>query len=448
MDEHHGPVRRPISEPPRPSERPGRLDAWDTSSADRLEELIFLSDVARLVTTARTWDELLVTIVDRTTIAARAEVCSLYLTDRDGSGVTLAATNGLDRHQVGVARLPLGTGITGIVAATRSPIVVPDVHEDDRFAWIRGVDQPHFTSMCSVPLVWNDQVVGVLNVQTVPRRTFSRRDVRFLETLAALVAGIVEKGRIQSEAESQLEALRAIDEARASLVTVVTHELRTPLAVVRAYVELLGGAAAASGVPDVPQWERAALEQVERLDKTIDSILASLRVFPSEPPLLGTVDLASIVDATLRTLAPMLRRNRMDATFRERPLRALGSEESLVRLLEYLLDNAVKYAPRDGGIDIYGWRQDDRAYLAITDDGPGIPVEWRERIFEPFVRLDDSPRGAGIGLFAARRLARTMGGDLRVDDRVPRGSQFVLELAVGSGVAPGSKPSSRGSASG
>ena len=67
-------------------------------------------------------------------------------------------------------------------------------------------------------------------------------------------------------------------------------------------------------------------------------------------------------------------------------------------------------------------------FLAITDDGPGIPSDWRERIFEPFVRLDDSPRGSGIGLFAARHLARSMGGELRAEDRAPQGSQFVLEL--------------------
>jgi signal transduction histidine kinase len=413
------PVKPPTEDPPRPPERPGRLEAWDTSSADRLEELSFLGEVARLATSARTWDELLVTVVDRTTIAARAEVCSLYLMDRDGAGVTLAATNGLDRHQVGVARLALGKGITGIAAATRAPVVVPDVHQDERFAWIRGVDQPRFTSMVSVPLVWNDQVVGVLNVQTVPRRDFSRRDVRFLETLAALVAGIVEKGRLQREAESQVESLRAIDEARASLVTVVTHELRTPLAVVRAYLELLGGAARKSTDPNVADWERAALEQVERLDQTVDTILASLRVFPTGPPLIGTIDIALVVERTLRTLGPMLRKHRLGATFRQRPLWALGSDEALSRLLEYLLDNAAKYAPRDGGIDIYGWREGDRAFLAVTDDGPGI------------------------GLFAARRLARTMGGDLRLEDRLPRGSQFVLELAVGVGLAPGSDPPKR-----
>ncbi|MBA2569954.1 MAG: GAF domain-containing protein [Chloroflexi bacterium] len=393
----------------------------------RLDELTFVARVARLAASTRTWDELMVTVVDRARDAAEADVCSLYLTDRDGTGVTLAATNGLAREWIGRARLRLGQGITGIVAETRVPIVSDDIRQDPRFAWITGLDQPH-TSMCSVPLVWNDQVIGVLNVQTIRKRHFRRGDVRFLETLAALLAGIVEKGRLQREAEAQIESLRAIDEARANLVAVVTHSLRTPLAVVRAYVELLGGRAQAGEQPDAQEWERQALQQVDRLDQAVDSVLESLRVFPSGAIELGPVDLTAVVEETTRELAPLFRRHRLATDFVERPLRARGSSELIRRLLGYLLENASKYAPVNGRIDLYGWRVADRAYLAITDDGPGIPEEWRERIFEPFVRLDDSPRGAGIGLFAARRLARAMGGDLRVDERLPRGTQFVLEL--------------------
>ena len=74
----------------------------------RLRELEFLAEVGRLAGSARTWEELMGTIVDRATAAAQAEVCSLYLMDRDGTGVTLAATNGLDPEQVGVARLRAG----------------------------------------------------------------------------------------------------------------------------------------------------------------------------------------------------------------------------------------------------------------------------------------------------------------------------------------------------
>ncbi len=397
----------------------------------RLEELGFLAEVARLVGSARTWDELMGTIVDRATAAARAEVCSLYLMDRDGLGVTLAATNGLDPEQVGIARLPLGVGITGGVAKMRRPTTSINVHRDRRFHWIRGVDEPKFTSMCSVPLIWDDQVVGVLNVQTVRRRQFTRRDVGFLETLAALLAGIVERNRLQREAEAQVESLRTIDEARATLIAIVTHALRTPLAVVRAYVELLGGAASRSGAgvtQEAPEWERRALEQVDRLDQTVDSILASLRVLQLDSGPRTALDLAEVVEETARELAPLFRRQQLKTSFLERPLRATASVEMLRRLLGYLLENAARYAPADGTIDIYGWRKSDRIHLAITDDGPGIPREWRERIFEPFVRLDDSPRGAGIGLFAARHLARSMDGDLRAEDRAPKGSQFVLEL--------------------
>lgn len=418
----------------------GSMTRTTPDRAERhLAELTFLEEVARLATSARTWDELMQTVIDRATAAAGTEVCSVYLVDRDGSGVTLAATNGLDRDQVGVARLPIGVGLTGRAAQTRRPQVSLNVRRDHRFAWLQGLDEPRLTSMCSVPLIWNDVVVGVLNVQTVRRRAFRRSDVRFLETLAALLAGIVEKGRLQAEAEAQVDSLRAIDEARASLVTIVTHELRTPLAVVRASLELIGAEARRAGVESTAGWEAEALRQVDRLDSMVDSILASLRVLREEPPRLEPIDVAEVVEATFGSLGSILRRHRLEASFDERPLLADGSASSLGRLLEYLLENAAKYAPTGGRIEVFGWRNGGRVLLAVTDDGPGIPAEWRERIFEPFVRRDDSPRGAGIGLFAARHLARAMNGELRLEDRAPAGSQFVLELAASHG--PGGSPS-------
>jgi signal transduction histidine kinase len=393
----------------------------------------FLEAVARLATSARTWDELMRTVIDQTTTAVGAEVCSLYLLDRDGGGVTLAATNGLERSQVGVARLPLGVGITGRVAATRRPAVSVNVRRDRRFRWLQGLDEPRLTSMCSVPLTWNGAVIGVLNVQTVRRRVFARADVRFLETLAALLAGIIEKGRLQREADAQLEALRAIDDARARLVTIVTHDLRTPLAVVRACVELIGRAAAEAGATQATEWEREGLRQVDRLDGMVDSILASLRVLGEEPPLLEPTDLAAVVEATVASLAPLLRRHRLRVRLLERPLSADASAGSVQRVLEYLLENAAKYAPPGGRIVVTGARDGARVRLVVTDDGPGIPPDLHERIFEPFTRLGAEAPGTGIGLFAARHLARSMHGRLWLEPADPSGSRFVLELAASHG---------------
>src|SRR5688572_15325168 len=184
-------------------------DALPESGASQLEQLRFLHRVARLATTARTWDELLETVVDGTRDALHADVSSLYLLDRDGAYLTLAATNGLDRYQIGRARVPYGEGVTGRVAASREPLVIPDVPSDPRFLWVRGIDQKRFVaSMLSVPLSWHDQIVGVLNIQTERPRGFSDGDVAQLGAVAGLPAGIIEKGRQQSEAEGRREGAK------------------------------------------------------------------------------------------------------------------------------------------------------------------------------------------------------------------------------------------------
>src|SRR3954451_24506297 len=196
---------------------------------DAASELRLLHEFLRLATTARTWEELLRTVVDGTRDALRASVTSLYLLDRDGLNLRLAATNGLDSHQIGRAIVPFGEGITGRVAAMRMPIMIPDVREDERFVWVRGIDQRRFVhSMLSVPLAWREQVVGVLNVQTEAHRDFTDADVAQLSAIADLLAGIVEKGRLQAEAEAQVEQLVALDRARAELIALGTHEPRTP----------------------------------------------------------------------------------------------------------------------------------------------------------------------------------------------------------------------------
>ena len=123
---------------------------------------------------------------------------------------------------------------------------------------MRGFDIEALTGMLSVPLVWHDEVVGVLNVQTRDTRQFDDGEIAFLQTIAALLAGIVEKGRLTAEVEARLAELTALDAARSELLSVVTHELRTPLSVVRVYVDLLGEAAAAGlgpgpGCPGTPR---------------------------------------------------------------------------------------------------------------------------------------------------------------------------------------------------
>jgi signal transduction histidine kinase len=412
-------------------------EGMDTTARDPLAELRFLRGILRLATTAGTWEELLESVVDGTRDALHASVSSLYLLDRDGAGLTLAATNGLDRYQIGRAKVPFGEGITGRVAATRRPLVIPSVRDEPRFLWVRGIDQRRFVaSMLSVPLTWHDQVVGVLNVQTEQPHDFTDSDVAQLSAVADLLAGIVEKGRLQREAEAQVEQLKALDLARNELIALVTHELRTPLAVVRAYTDLLSEEPALDGRSSRDPsrratraaWHTGTLEQIDRLNRLVDSILESVRVVPDAPADLRTVDLRATIDELLEELRPLLHRHRTVLEPSPR-LHAVTDRGRLRKVLEHLLENAVKYAPPDTRVTIEWALVEGVVRIGITDEGPGIPEEWRARIFEPYARREtQTARGSGIGLYAARRLAESMGARLWCEPAPAGGARFVLAL--------------------
>jgi signal transduction histidine kinase len=410
------------------------------ATGTRVRELAFLHEIAQLATQARDWDELMRSIVDGTTAAMGVEVCSFYLADRERTRLTLAATNGLDRTQVGRVSLAWGEGITGRVAESRTAIAVPDVNQDDRFAWVRGFDIEGLAGMLSVPLVWHDDVVGVLNVQTRAVREFTEDEVDLLQTIGALLAGIVEKGRLSAEVEARLAQLTALDAARAELLSVVTHELRTPLSIVRVYVDLLAEAAAggkpraeASGTAETESWRDAARDQLSRLDRLVDSILASVRGEGLTGLSRAPFDAVAAVDDVVETLRLLLRPHPIRWERPATAIIAIGDDTRFRQVIEQLLENESKYAPTEQGVSIGIWQLGDEVQVYVTDDGPGVPVEDWESVFEPFVRVGGGgrSRGSGIGLFAARRLMTAMGGRIFLEPNGYAGSRFVVALPAG-----------------
>jgi K+-sensing histidine kinase KdpD len=201
-----------------------------TETERKLKELSFLHEVAQLASSARDWDEMLRIVIERTTSAMGVEVSSLYLLERRDGILRLVATNGLNRKYIGKATLRVGEGITGWVANARVPTAVRDVRADPRFKWIPGVDEERFTSMLSVPLLIHSEIVGVANVQSVAARTFDKEQIEFLQTIANQVAGIIEKGRLQREAERKLREVSALFEV--SNVLTSTLELDEVLALI------------------------------------------------------------------------------------------------------------------------------------------------------------------------------------------------------------------------
>jgi sugar diacid utilization regulator/putative methionine-R-sulfoxide reductase with GAF domain len=174
----------------------------DSSLAER--ELSFLVRLAQAAASTQKPDELLDLIIGEATSAMGTDVCSLYLLTPPGREMLLTATNGLSEKMVGKVVMRVGEGITGWVAETRRPAVVPDVGKEPHWKWVPGLDEDRFRSMLSVPIESGPRLVGVLNVQTVDLRDFDSGDLDFLRAIAAQVAGILERSELQRRMEVQL----------------------------------------------------------------------------------------------------------------------------------------------------------------------------------------------------------------------------------------------------
>jgi len=180
-------------------------DGADSSLAAR--ELSFLVRLAQAAASTQRPDELLELIIRETTSAIGTDVCSLYLLAPNHQ-LLLTATNGLNENMVGKVTMNVGEGITGWVADSRRPAVVPDVSKEPHWKWVPGLDEDRFHSMASVPIESGPRLVGVLNVQSTERREFNSGDIDFLRAIAAQVAGILERSELQRRTEVQLAEIR------------------------------------------------------------------------------------------------------------------------------------------------------------------------------------------------------------------------------------------------
>ncbi|MGI8329308.1 sensor histidine kinase [Actinomadura scrupuli] len=208
------------------------------------------------------------------------------------------------------------------------------------------------------------------------------------------------------------------------------HELRTPLAGLRAELE---EARLHPAETDLPRLLGAALRDVGRLEAITADLLLLVQVATDTPSRHRPVDLTATVHAHAlqRTGGP-------DIRLRTAPAVTVDAIPAhLDRLVGNLLDNARKHARHE--IQVQVRHQDAGVELTVTDDGPGVPAQDRERVFARFARLDNARSrhdgGTGLGLAIAREIAHAHHGTLHVEDAPGGGARFVLRLPL-SGTAP------------
>ena len=212
------------------------------------------------------------------------------------------------------------------------------------------------------------------------------------------------------------------------MAATIAHNVKNPLSSIKTLLQLQREA---DNLTQAQQHELGMmLEEVDRLSKTVTSLLRFSRLESGEGRTLSDVDLRGLVETVLAVFQGSLtdRQLALDVELGSDPLTVRAHADGLKDVLANLLSNAVEASPVGGTISIRTRREGDRAKLLIEDEGPGIPEGVLSRLFQPFVTTKAA--GTGLGLAIARRRMEQMQGELRIAARSPSGTRAIVELQV------------------
>jgi signal transduction histidine kinase len=288
-----------------------------------------------------------------------------------------------------------------------------------------GKAQLHYFGGLVVQVSLNPRVANSLIIGGLPRSRLP-----FLFGVLALTMGLVAVGILQLRREDELARLRG------DFIANVSHELRTPLAQLRMFAEtlLLGRVRSETE-------RRRSLEIVDqearRLSHLVENVLQFSRAEREKIKLCPVEEsLAEHVRAAHELFEPIIRARQVRVTaVLDESIRCSVDPGALRQILLNLLDNAVKYGPIGQEVHVILERSGDRksARIIVEDEGPGIPKGSRDKVWEPFYRLDrdatSAVAGSGIGLSVVRELATKLGGSARIEDS-RQGARVVVQLPV------------------
>ncbi|MCS6945986.1 MAG: HAMP domain-containing histidine kinase, partial [Steroidobacteraceae bacterium] len=246
---------------------------------------------------------------------------------------------------------------------------------------------------------------------------------------AAIAARRDEIGELATDFNSMADRLARLLESRSQLMAELSHELRSPLARLQAALEL---AAARNGAA-LPERERIASE-IRRIDAVIGDLMRYSRLDAAAPIARRLVRIDELLrelvgDEEVETRARGVEL-RLDAS---EAATVAGDPELLRSAIENVLRNAIRHSPAHSGVDIVARRDGAEVVVAIADRGPGVPDEWLERIFEPYVRAPGQTSaggGTGLGLAIARRVVQAHGGAIRASLREGGGLEIQMRLPL------------------
>jgi signal transduction histidine kinase len=354
----------------------------------------------------------------------------------EGDDAVVMANSGREEEKLyprGTAK-PVAGSIVAEILADGQTVTRGDMHVNPLFPEERELAAIGLKSRVVAPLAVGAKALGILSVSREEADAFAEDEVELISLLARQVAAAVQNIRMYTAERNAAEELRRLSALRADFVSLVSHELRAPMASVIGCATTLR-----------QRWRELTADQREsflalieqetgRLSILIGDVLDTSRIEAGTfNYLFSDVDLGELV----REIASMVELANDEVTVttqvHERLPAVRADRERVRQLVLNLLSNAAKYTVAGDEIEVRAAAEDGSVVVSVHDHGPGIAPEHQRLVFEKFGRVNTGGRskpGAGLGLFIARSIAEAHGGTLDVRSDTGGGSIFTFRLPV------------------
>lgn len=391
------------------------------------ERLHTLYESAQAVNSTLELQEVLNRLTHSTTEVMGVKACTIRLLEAGGQSLCLASTYGLrDAYfQKGCLLVEQNPLVREVLAGR--VVAVDDIALDTRLQYPSEALAEGIHAMLTAPLIGHSGPLGIIRVYCESVHCFSEDDKQYLATVA-------NHGSIAIENALAYTALQNIDEAKRKFILTVTHELRSPVGVVRSLLRTLTGGYAGALTEIQADMLARALRRTDFLQTLIDDLLdlaagkAGLRM--DEPP--QPVDLVPVVTQVVERYTIPANENHIALTLETStaPLTAMGIGGQFDRAFNNLVANAIKYTPDGGRVTVSLQAVGGQAQLTVSDTGIGIPEEVQVHLFEEFYRAPNAKaqvkEGTGLGLVITKDILTRYGCMIRLKSTLNQGTTFTV----------------------
>jgi two-component system, NtrC family, sensor kinase len=424
------------------------LQARTAELTRSVDELTALGEVGRALSSTLDLETVLQTIVLRANALAGTAGCTIWEYDAAREEFRLRASHYADESDTAVLQapsrattIPKGQGLTTEVMEHQQPVQIHDITTVGAYeSPLRGplIEAGH-RALLGVPLLSEDEVIGVLAVTRKAAGEFEPEIVRLLSTFATQSALAIQNARLFVEIERKSRQLEAASHHKSEFLANMSHELRTPLNAIIGFSEVLTERMFGDLNEKQDEYLRDIYASGQHLLSLINDILDLSKIEAGRMDLEPEdFDLAGAIDNALTLVRERAgRRGIMLGRAIDGRVGTISADERKVKqVLLNLLSNAIKFTPEGGRIDVRAAVSDGMAEVSVADTGVGIAPEDQEAVFEEFRQVgtaDKKVEGTGLGLALSRKFVELHGGRIWVNSELGHGSTFTFTLPVRSG---------------